>query len=201
MDCCRAVTRMDRPEPSRDLVTHVGTDFARRWSCLSAFTADAVGKSERRAPLAGVHSRHGASLRLCESFRRGAIAPASALRVAGLILLVIFVPIGVIAWANSVEKRGRDSSIVQDRAEFEEWAVRTPDWNLPPILVRTYGGRDPNEAAWHFQREAGLLATRGYAVASTSAGTVRPGVGGVLAFGLLAFGGRLGTLTVTYARR
>ncbi len=67
------------------------------------------------------------------------------------------------------------------------------------ILVRNYHGRSQADASVLFSDEAQVLATKGYVPISPSWAEGRPGLGRVLAIGLLANSIRPeGTLTVTY---
>ncbi len=73
--------------------------------------------------------------------------------------------------------------------------------SAPAVLVRTYPGRTQADAAEAYRAEATRLAAVGYVVASQSWAEGRPGVGRVVAIGLLASSIRPpGALTVTYQR-
>jgi hypothetical protein len=124
--------------------------------------------------------------------------------LAAILILVVGV-IAVVLFAQRLDRRANApfDTDVTFRA-LAAWAQNTPDSQLPPVVIRSYdGSRRPDLGAMRFQQEANVLATRGYVVASTSAGSYGgPNAGDILAFGLLAFGKqRIGHLTVTYTRQ
>lgn len=120
-----------------------------------------------------------------------------------VLLVIILIMLGVVALVvarDRQQKRRLAQSSQQSWQQFVSWATTTPEAQLPPVLVRSYDAAQ--YGAENFQKEASVLATRGYRVASTSAmaGT-GPGAMDIAAIGLLAFGqGGRRSLTVTYQR-
>ena len=152
---------------------------------------------------AGDQRRTGPEVGSPTGSRKGTIEAVETLviLVLGVIVLGLLLA-GLFYAAGSLERWSRRVDEAPIKA-LEAWTRTTPDWQLPPVVIRVYDGTNPQAGARRFQQEASLLSTRGYAVASTSAGSYGgPGVGSILAFGLLAFGqGRQSNLTVTYSRQ
>jgi hypothetical protein len=117
-----------------------------------------------------------------------------------LLALVIGFVVLVVA-TNSRKDASERDGLARASAEFEAWVRNTPDWNLPPVVVRVYDGA--GYGARNYQYEASLLATRGYRVNASAAGSHGgPGMADIAAFGVLAFGQRRqSSMTVTYSRQ
>jgi hypothetical protein len=81
-----------------------------------------------------------------------------------------------------------------------QWLAERTDEQLPPVLVRTYWGEHQRDATQKYAEEANLLIPRGYSVVGQSWADTKTSAGDIVAYGVLGFGNKGGTLTVTYSR-